>query len=446
MKYYLNTFFISVLCFCWISNHASAQIKVIPDPPPILLTQGVNHAIMSPTEVDGRVGAQPTDKTFALSIHPTSLSLKQAWGAATPQDTNFEEKGWVLGAVEQGTKDPFFRPIFSARLPRGVNFVKYGKHLTVLENGEYIIDQIRALASASEMRQSILLRSIMQAAQKGSPEAQNFMGVIYEYAMYGTQRNITLATHFYEAAASKDYPPAIYNLGLVAYYGKNASQANPDVDTGESSRALFTKAAVLAKGADNFRLCGMASLINYQFSKMDLANKFAANCESPLSNLAKVNSTSMTTPEKIRSLRFFAATGANDAFPLLEKVAKEAVGKDENYPYCTWHIFNEYFGRTASSGKAMNISAQKCVENYYKYEPKTPLVTLKESKAVTSVIAGVNSEVVHFKEQRELSRVHYSWAVPYLPFNIVESDLFYPLMSKAARDSPVLAHQREMLN
>ena len=112
MKYYLNTFFISVLCFCWISNHASAQIKVIPDPPPILLTQGVNHAIMSPTEVDGRVGAQPTDKTFALSIHPTSLSLKQAWGAATPQDTNFEEKGWVLGAVEQGTKDPFFRPIF----------------------------------------------------------------------------------------------------------------------------------------------------------------------------------------------------------------------------------------------------------------------------------------------------------------------------------------------
>ena len=63
---------------------------------------------------------------------------------------------------------------------------------------------------------------------------------------------------------------------------------------------------------------------------MDLANKFAANCESPLSNLAKVNSTPMTTPEKIRSLRFFAATGANDAFPLLEQVTKEAIGKDEN--------------------------------------------------------------------------------------------------------------------
>ncbi len=444
MKNSLNSVFISALCLCWLPNQVSPQTQVTPDLAQVVYAQEVNQSKVSPVAADRSAGAQVADNAFAVSIHPTSLSLKQTWEAASLRATNSEEKGRVLGAFQQIKNDPFFLPVPSARLPRGVNFVKYGKHLTVLENGEYIIDQIRALASASGKRQSTLLGSIMQAAQRGSPEAQNFLGMIYEYAMYGNQRDITLATHFYEAAASRDYPPAIYNLGLVAYYGKNVSQPNPGAD--ESSRALFTKAAVLANGADNFRLCGMASLINYQSSKMDLANKFAANCESPLSNLAKVNSTPMTTPEKIRSLRFFAATGANDAFPLLEQVTKEAIGKDENYPYCTWHIFNEYFGRIANSGRAMRISAQQCVESYYKDDKKSALGNLKESTAVTRVIAGVNSEVLHFKELRELSRVHYSWAVPYLPFNIVESDLFYPLMSKAVRDSLALAQQGKILN
>jgi hypothetical protein len=74
----------------------------------------------------------------------------------------------------------------------------------------------------------------------------------------------------------------------------------------------------------------MASLVNYQFGKMALANDFAAECESPLSNLAKVNSSTMTTDEKIRSLRFFADTGANDAFPLLEQVTNADLTKNEN--------------------------------------------------------------------------------------------------------------------
>jgi len=75
-----------------------------------------------------------------------------------------------------------------------------------------------------------------------------------------------------------------------------------------------------------------------------------------------------------------------------------------------------------------------------------PLTKMRASLAVTSVIASVNAEVLNLKQLRALNRVHYSWPVPYLPFNIVESDIFYPLMSSAIKNSNAVTAQVEVLN
>jgi hypothetical protein len=216
-----------------------------------------------------------------------------------------------------------------AQLPRIVNEVKFGPHITVSKNGEQVIDQIRALATHTGKSRAELLSSISESARLGTPEAQNFIGLAYEIGLFGTSRNIERATAFYKAAASKDYPPAVFNLGLVMFSAKGG------VGSDQNARTLLTRSAQMSKGVDHLRTCGMASFVNYQSNKMDLAIENSINCDSPLSNLAKVSSLSMTTADKIRALRFFSETGANEGFALLEKVSKEAPAKDDNYPYCT---------------------------------------------------------------------------------------------------------------
>ena len=94
----------------------------------------------------------------------------------------------------------------------------------------------------------------------------------------------------------------------------------------------------------------------------------------------------------------------------------------------------------------IRVDATRCVAAYFKGETKTPTNSMKESLGVTSVIAGVNAELVNLKKIRQSSRIHYSWPVPYLPFNIVESDIFYPLMSASIMSSVATRQQKETLN
>ena len=451
MTYSSNTLLISSLCLFSTSWGVTAQPTRTTQTPQTIQSMDsysnpigalVNSPTITDSTADWKSKAQSTINALPTTVGPSLLPTKEMTNSATFNVSISEEKQRAALAVQEASTEGNLLDKVKARLPRTVNSVKFGAHITVSPQGAEVIDKIRALATAKGEIQNTLLNSIANAAKSGVPEAENFVGLIYEIGLFGTHRNIQQATSLYQAAASKNYPPAIFNLGLVEYYGKGGSEA----DANANARVLLTRAADLVKGQDNFRVCGMASFVNYQLGKMALANEFAAECESPLSNLAKVNSSAMTTDEKIRSLRFFAETGANDAFPLLEKVSREAQGKNENYPYCTWHIFNTYLGKVSTSVKEIRVDATRCVATYFKGETKTPTNSMKESLGVTSVIAGVNAELVNLKKIRQSSRIHYSWPVPYLPFNIVESDIFYPLMSASIMSSVATRQQKEILN
>ena len=448
MKYSFNTLLISSLCLISASRGVSAQTTQPSQPnqavSPYSNPMGalINSPTITDSTADWKSKAQSTVDSLPTAVGPSLLPSKEMTNTATFNLSVTQEKQKAALAVQEASTEGNLLDKVKARLPREVNSVKFGAHITVSPQGAEVIDNIRALATAKGEIQNTLLSAIANAAKSGVPEAENFVGLIYEIGLFATKRNIQQATALYQAAASKNYPPAIFNLALVEYYGKGINEAAANAN----ARVLLTRTAHLVKGQDNFRVCGMASLVNYQFGKMALANEFAAECESPLSNLAKVNSSTMTTDEKIRSLRFFAETGANDAFPLLEQVTKADLAKNENYPYCTWHIFNAYMGKISSSAKEIRVDAGRCVAAYFKGETKTPTNSMKVSLGVTSVIAGVNAELVNLKKLRQSSRIHYSWPVPYLPFNIVESDIFYPLMSASLISSVAAWQQKESLN
>ncbi len=389
---------------------------------------------------DFKTRTQKTLNALPSTVSPSVMPLSLVTESATFNGALGQERDKVketLKVVEFGHN---LMDRVKAQLPRIISEVKFGPHITVSKNGEQIIDQIRALATQTGKSRVELLNSISESARLGTPEAQNFIGLAYEIGLFGVSRNIERATAFYKAAASKEYPPAVFNLGLVMFYAKGG------VGSDQNARTLLTRSAQMAKGIDKFRTCGMASFVNYQFKKMDLALENSIDCDSPLANLAKVGSLSMTTPDKIRALRFFSETGANEGFALLEKVSKDSNVKDDNYPYCTWHIFNTYLGRVSVSSKNIRTDATQCIATYLRGDREDPVIKMSASLAVTSVIASVNAEVLNLKKLRALNRVHYSWPVPYLPFNTVESDVFYPLMSATIKSSNAINAQLEVLN
>lgn len=64
------------------------------------------------------------------------------------------------------------------------------------------------------------LKQLESIAQKGDPDAQNMMGWLYDNAKYGVRKNPSSAVAFFKSAANQGNEVAIYNIGVLSYYGR----------------------------------------------------------------------------------------------------------------------------------------------------------------------------------------------------------------------------------
>lgn len=417
-----------------VNSNTGAQLQISKDK----ITQYLNAS-------PGLQDLMQKTKVSNQNALNSAVSAPTGFGEQVYNSPTFNEQALKLkennkSTIEQTQTDQNLIDKLKANLPQNfdpIDDLRYGKHIVVSSSGGSVIKIIRALARATDRSRDDLLAELFQFSKAGVPEAQNYVGVIFELGLYGAKRDIKKATSFYQAAASKSYAAAILNLGLINIYGKNGENASP-----ENGRILLSRAATLSKGFDEYRACGLASFLNYTNNQTNLAQEYATGCASPLANLVKVQRKSLTLFEKIKLLRDFSDLGANDAFGLLEQISKETIGTPIADTYCQWYLFNKYLGRVSQAGQSIRKDAQTCIERNFDKKASQD----KKTAAVTATVANLNAEVTRLKTTRANNKFHYSWPVPYLAFNQTENELFYPLFYSANKQSGAIAQQKEILN
>ena len=298
--------------------------------------------------------------------------------------------------------------------------LKFGKFVTQSERGPEIILLIRSLGTRAEKDRAPLLRRLQVYSSQGYPEAVNFVGVIYEYGLFQTPRDIVRAVEFYKAAAQRRYQPALYNLATIAYFGK-AGPAN----LAESERLVNMAQTIGAEGS--FRVCGLSAFLQFRQGNRADAMRQAKNCKSALANLPNAAfGTEFSALERIKMLRESIAAGADDGFSLLVDTARR-IPNDKNFYFCKYAIIDRIrFGAIPPNLK------QWAGDCYLKFNAETSASGHKiASDMATMGIAGfVSSEVSALQNLRRTNRFHHSWSVPYLPFGQPEVDLFQTIMPK----------------
>ena len=186
MKYSFNTLLISSLCLISASRGVSAQTTQPSKPnqavSPYSNPMGalINSPTITDSTADWKSKAQSTVDSLPTAVGPSLLPSKEMTNTATFNLSVTQEKQKAALAVQEASTEGNLLDKVKARLPREVNSVKFGAHITVSPQGAEVIDNIRALATAKGEIQNTLLSAIANAAKSGVPEAENFVGLIYE--------------------------------------------------------------------------------------------------------------------------------------------------------------------------------------------------------------------------------------------------------------------------
>ncbi|TRY73749.1 hypothetical protein TCAL_07757 [Tigriopus californicus] len=98
---------------------------------------------------------------------------------------------------------------------------------------------LQALAQLDQGHWSTGLALLTRAAQAGDAESQHNLGYVYEMGLGGVAVDLRQALDWYEAAASQDYPPSVYNVGVFYESGTIVPQ---DLNR---AQILFQKAQAL---------------------------------------------------------------------------------------------------------------------------------------------------------------------------------------------------------
>ncbi len=300
--------------------------------------------------------------------------------------------------------------------------LKYGEHVLVSKEGGEIVSLIRSLTSPQTNRFEAL-RKLQDYAQQGKPEAINFLGFASEFGLYGARKDASRAASYYQSAAAARYQPAVYNLALGMAYGR--------FGRAEPSKALVhaSTATTLANDSSG-RVCGLASFLAFRQGKNDLAIQFGNGCNSALSHLAKgAFSDSQALPVRVEWLRDSIATGADDGFAVIPNIAKAHIKTDNNATFCKYVLVAKYFN--APQVPPLRKQAEQCIDYAFKLlPPGKDLLSMREM-AIAGISGFVPAEISELKNRRTSNKFHYSWAVPYLPLNQTEMDLFEPEILKA---------------
>lgn len=300
------------------------------------------------------------------------------------------------------------------------NDIKSGKFVVASDKGAEIISLIRSLALRNGTERQTILRKLQNYSDRGYPEAVNFMGVIFEYGLFGAKKDLNRALAFYTVAAKRRYQPAIYNLANSAFYGKNGHPQLQEADR------LIAQAYSLGNEA-SFRVCGLGAFMKYREGNQNEALSFGRSCYSALANLPNAaygNQNSIA--ERIKMLRDTIATGADDGFNVLEQIARPTSG-NKDYMFCKYRLINQI--RFTGKFEKLPEMAKDC------YQKTTRDLNSRDEKmnaqiALVGINGFVTNEINSLQLLRKTNHYHYSWSVPYLPFGQGEVDLFEPIMTK----------------
>lgn len=296
-----------------------------------------------------------------------------------------------------------------------------GRMVTVSNEGGVIVTQLQALPKLRGAALNTALTKVNAYANAGYPEAQNYLGFIFEYGLYQNPKNQTKANALYAAASKKGYQPAVYNSALVSLYGKGVK---PNIRTAND---LADKAADIGKESSN-RVCGLASFINYRQQKSVSALSYAKDCHSALADLPEgALSPKELLPDRINRLEVSLSTGVDDAFSELAILTKYAP-KDEGLLACKYAVLNTYRWKLLSGELDIDKAVQRCEAQSKAIN--SPMIAKNATSKLIS--AFLFQKIQAFKRARDSNKFMYRWAVPYLPFQQMDVEAFRPLMPDEA--------------
>lgn len=294
--------------------------------------------------------------------------------------------------------------------------LKYGNTVVVSSQGPEVIALIRTVAMRKGKDRNDVLAKLLAFSRQGIPEAQNFSGFVYEYGLFGAQRNPGLARDYYTAAAAHRYQPAILNLANMAYFGRG-QRSDP-----EAARELIHQAVGIGPEASG-RVCGLASFIEYRRGDQEAALRLGKSCYSALAHIPNAAyNTQLPLAQRIKLLRDSIGTGAPDGYRWLETITQRA-GPDPGYLYCKYRLINQV--RTNPAQTDAKALARTCYAN----STKTP-GDKEADAAIKGIVSFVAVEQRALEQLRQTNRFHHSWSVPYLPFAQGDVDLFETVMKE----------------
>ncbi len=301
--------------------------------------------------------------------------------------------------------------------------LKYGAHVVVSEKGEEIISLIRSLTQGQASERNRTLQQLQAWSQQGLPEAQHFFGFAFEYGLFGAPQDMHKAVQYYQAAAAAHYQPALYNLALVAAYGRSGK-----VDS-DAARRIARRAYDLGFES-SARVCGLSSFLNYRAGFQAIAQKTAQHCLSPLAHFAlAVYDESMALPKRVSLLRDTLSTGIDDAYALITRVSKPLIATDNSYTFCKYTLVQRYRNQTVFPG--LQEAATRCVHQTGRFSNTDANTRVLRDQVIAGVAAFVPTEISTLVSMRQSNHFHYGWSVPYLPFGQQEVNFFEALLPKA---------------
>lgn len=276
------------------------------------------------------------------------------------------------------------------------------------------------LTSASAAERKDLLGKLAALADQNIPEALTFEGFAAEYGLFGTPQNVARALQLYQAAAARNYQPAIYDLAVASAYGKG--------NRADFNNALGYIARASAIGPDpSYRVCGFGAFLSYRVGDRAQAARYAQSCWSSLAGIPKaLYDDRVNVPQRVTLLRESIIAGIDDGYPLLAKVTHDA-GADPQYLACKYMLVDRY--RHNLSGNTLRDDAISCYQQTGSIpsDPKEALIRF--NTVVPGIVGFVPTEIRSLEKERASNHFHYAWSVPYLPFRQQDVDQFATFVS-----------------
>lgn len=284
-------------------------------------------------------------------------------------------------------------------------------YFTTSARGQEVITVIRAIPQASGDKRQELLLKIKQYSSAGFPEAVNFVGFIFEYGLFGAKKDGARALSLYQSAAATGYQPALYNVANYLYYGKGGVQ---DISTADDA---IRRAYMMAQDTSG-RICGLGAFMNYRSGNKKESLRYATGCTSTLAKLPLAVYEERVLPlERIRILKETLGTGADDAFPMMRRIA-DSMNKIEPQLKCRYELMDRY--RLNTDTQSAKAAAAQCLN--------TSGTSDGNGRMSQDIANYVDVEIRSIQSERQRNQFHYSWSVPYLPFPLTETGQFLPLI------------------